>query len=154
MTAVNGARLVGGAAAALALAWTATAPAHADDFRDGRRVLNAFVAAAQANGVSIDQRGWGHSAGVSQTGAGNSAMLNQYGRNNAGSITQTGNNNTACLVQLGRNLDGSIVQTGDGGSTGVLQTRRGAHEFPAEICEIERGRRIYGAAQRALREER
>lgn len=68
----------------------------------------------------------------------NRSSVEQDGANN-GAITQSGNNNAACLIQIGRNLDGSITQTGDYNNTGVIQTRRGATEIPAELCSARRG---------------
>lgn len=111
---------------------------------DGTRVRTGFdrwgpsQAAARpdaaANASSIVQEGSGNAAGVLQTGAGNVAGIRQFGHGNTGVIVQAGSNNTACLVQAGRNINGAIQQAGDNLSTGVLQTRWGSSDIPAEVC--------------------
>ena len=91
-------------------------------------------AARPANTVSIAQQGRGNAGSILQTGSGNIAGLRQFGRANTGAIVQVGSGNTGCLVQAGRNLDGSIEQVGDNQTTGMVQTRWGSSEVPAEVC--------------------
>lgn len=90
--------------------------------------------AGPANVVSTVQEGRGNAGSVVQLGSGNTAGLRQFGRTNTGAITQAGSGNTACLIQAGRNLEGSIEQVGDNQSTGLVQTRWGSSEIPAEVC--------------------
>ncbi len=89
------------------------------------------------NAAGIGQEGVNNNAQIGQNGASNTAGIYQVGKNNDGAITQTGNNNTACLVQIGRNQSGEITQTGSGNSVGVMQTKKGNYEIPAEACEVQ-----------------
>ena len=90
--------------------------------------------AGAANASSTIQEGRGNAASVVQTGDANVAGIRQFGRDNTGAITQVGSGNNACLIQAGRNLDGAIQQLGDNQSNGLLQTRWGSSEIPAEVC--------------------
>lgn len=132
---------------------TAAGAAHADERSRSARALLLNSLVSGANAASVEQRGDGHAAAIVQNGEGNVAGLHQYGRNNTGQINQDGSSNIACLVQLGRGLDGSIVQSGDNLSNGVLQTRRGSHEIPAELCAAASGNRGFwqGSVRRAVR---
>lgn len=127
--------------------------AHAQRPRDVRAMIHAAAMSAAENQVSVQQEGANHGAAVAQNGQGNTAGIRQFGRSNTGAITQNGDNSAACLIQIGRNLDGSIIQNGDYNNTGVIQTRRGAAEIPAELCQMRRGegRGVFmGIARHAL----
>lgn len=125
--------------AAASLAALMAGQAHAQERRDIPAMIYAAAMSASENRSSVQQEGANNGAAIAQNGYGNSAGIRQFGRNNTGAITQNGNNNAACLIQIGRNLDGSITQSGDYNNTGVIQTRRGATEIPAELCQARRG---------------
>ena len=118
--------------AVLITSLTLSGTAAADGFRVRTGQLRAV--AAPASVVSTIQEGRGNAGSVVQTGSGNTAGLRQFGRTNTGAITQVGSGNTGCLIQAGRNLDGSIEQVGDNQTTGLVQTRWGSSEIPAEVC--------------------
>ena len=124
---------------------------HRDGY--GRDNFINAIGAVVANSASVSQAGQDNATAVVQTGQGNTAGIRQVGRNNSGAITQTGSNNAACLIQFGRGLDGAIVQTGDNQSTGVLQTRLGSREIPAEVCSTDSNGRgfLLGMLRRAGR---
>jgi hypothetical protein len=111
--------------------------AEADDGR-ARTFREHYETAAwpesPASAISIVQEGRGNAASIVQTGGANAAGIRQFGRGNVGAIIQSGSGNTACLVQTGRNLNGAIQQAGDNQSSGLLQTRWGSSEIPAEVC--------------------
>ncbi len=116
--------------------WAAPSRPSVEIKQDGR---NNGAAASQNgidNALRILQNGAFNTGQVKQDGVNNDATIRQIGRNNDATITQTGANNSACVVQIGRGNSAGVVQTG-GQSVGVVQTRRGSHEFPAVLCEID-----------------
>lgn len=125
--------------AAASLVALMAAEAHAQQRSDIPQMVYAAAIGATRNDSNVRQEGANNGAAIVQNGQANMASIRQYGRNNTGAITQNGDNNVACLIQVGRNLDGSIVQTGDYNNTGVIQSRRGATEIPAELCSLRRG---------------
>lgn len=107
------------------------------------------------NSVTVEQRGHGLGAGVSQIGAGNTAGVHQRGQDNTatlqqngdrnrgqvvqrgaaitGTLIQNGSHNQGCLVQYGDNLTGVMVQNG-GERRAVTQTNAGVREYDGRIC--------------------
>lgn len=140
--------------AAASMAALLTGQAHAQERRDIPAMIYAAAMSASENRSSVQQEGANNGAAIVQNGLGNTAGIRQFGRNNTGTISQNGDNNAACLIQIGRNLDGSITQTGNYSNTGVVQTRRGVTEIPAELCSVRRGngRGVFlGVARHAIR---
>jgi hypothetical protein len=110
---------------------------------------------AAGNSVTVEQRGHGLGAAVSQIGAGNSAGVSQRGQANTavlqqngdhnrgqvvqrgaaitGTLIQNGSHNQGCLVQYGDNLTGVMVQNG-GERRAVTQTNAGVREYDGRIC--------------------
>jgi minor curlin subunit len=113
----------------------------------------AIIQNGQNNGAAVSQNGKVNAAGINQNGANNTGMINQtgsgndasirqLGRGNDASISQTGDNNAACVVQIGKNLSSDVVQTG-GQNHGVIQTKKGSYNIPAQLCSLDPGSKGY-----------
>jgi|JI10StandDraft_1071094.scaffolds.fasta_scaffold26295_8 minor curlin subunit len=111
--------------------------------QEGRNNGAAVSQKGGVNAAAIVQRGLDNIGITSQTGTGNDATIRQLGRSNDASITQNGNNNAACIVQIGKNLSTDIVQEGDYQNRGVIQTKKGTYEIPAQLCSLDPGSRGY-----------
>ncbi|RYY95758.1 MAG: hypothetical protein EON61_22165 [Alphaproteobacteria bacterium] len=96
----------------------------------------------KVNAAGINQNGANNTGMINQTGSGNDASIRQLGRGNDASISQTGDNNAACVVQIGKNLSSGVVQTG-GQNQGVIQTKKGSYNIPAQLCSLDPGSKGY-----------
>lgn len=90
--------------------------------REGLRIYG--WANAARNTATVDQRGSGNGAGVSQYGNGNYAAVIQRGRNHSAVVSQNGNNNALAVFQTGRGRSYEGTQTGNGKTAIVVQIGR------------------------------
>ncbi|MBL8537109.1 MAG: hypothetical protein JNM59_06865 [Hyphomonadaceae bacterium] len=112
--------------------------------------LGAGSAWAQANDVTIGQRGENNGAGVAQTGRANDArivqvgndhlatmrqngarnrgFIRQYGRGSTAALTQNGDDNRGAIIQFGNNQNAELVQNGRS-DVAIVQTPEGTREM-------------------------
>ncbi|MEQ1578793.1 MAG: hypothetical protein ABL894_14245 [Hyphomicrobium sp.] len=90
--------------------------------REGLRIYG--WANSARNNATVDQRGRGNAAGVSQSGAGNYAAVVQRGSKHSATVAQTGNNNAIAVFQVGRGRQLEANQTGNGKTAVVVQIGR------------------------------